>query len=242
MKDGLGLDVSSISLNKASNVYAVTFQEITDVERQAKLTQLQTKFGTDVAEHDFWVVSPSVSAGLKSDAFKAIILVLIGISTYITFVFRKVSQPVASWKFGVITLLTLAHDVIIPAGLFAVLGYYFGHYVDVNFIVALLVVLGFSVHDTIVVFDRVREKLLREGSKRPLGDLVNASINETLHRSINTTLTLIIVLVTLYFLGPVSLQSFTLTLLVGVTAGAYSSIFVASPLLVVAQNLQKKTK
>lgn len=242
MKDTLHLDVSNISYDKGTEVYAMTFQEITDANRQKDLALLQSQFGAAVAERDFWVVSPSVSAGLKSDAMKAIALTLIGISLYIAFVFRKVSQPVASWKYGVITLLTLVHDVIIPAGLMAVLGAYFGHFVDVNFIVALLVVMSFSVHDTIVVFDRIREKLLREGSRRELGDLVNASVNETLHRSINTSLTLVIVLITLYFLGPIGLQSFVLTILVGVIAGAYSSIFIASPLLVVARNLQETGK
>ena len=158
---------------------------------------------------------------------------LIGISLFIAFAFRKVSRPIRSWKYGVVTLVTLFHDVVIPAGLFAYLGRFYGVEADTNFIVALLVVMGFSVHDTIVVFDRIRENLLlgREGAG--LAEVVNKSINETLARSINTSVTLVLVLVALLLFGPATLTYFVLAILVGVILGTYSSIFVASPLLVI---------
>ncbi len=131
------------------------------------------------------------------------------------------------------TLLSLFHDVAIPAGLLAYLGKHYGVEIDGNFIVALLVVMGFSVHDTIVVFDRIRENVVLRGHKEKFEVVVNDSINQTLARSVNTSLTLILVLLALYFAGPETLRYFILTLLVGVTTGIYSSIFIASPLLIV---------
>ncbi len=150
---------------------------------------------------------------------------------YIAFAFRKVSYPIKSWKYGIIALITLFHDVIIPAGLLAVLGWRLGIEVDTHFVVALLVVMGFSIHDTIVVFDRIRENLLLQKTHLDLPIIINNSINQAFVRSINTSLTLILVLLALFFFGPVTLKYFVLTVLVGTTVGTYSSIFVASPLL-----------
>jgi preprotein translocase subunit SecF len=130
--------------------------------------------------------------------------------------------------------------VVVPAGVMAVLGHYLRAEIDVNFLVALLVVMGFSVHDTIVVFDRIRENLLKERTKGDFEGIVNKSVNQTLGRSINTSLTLILVLVALYAVGPSSMHYFVMTLLIGVITGIYSSIFVASPLLIVWQKLSSK--
>lgn len=229
-ENDLKLPVSSISFDEASGVYSISFREITDAEKKTDFALIQNKFGKDVEETDFWAVSPSVSAETKNKAYTAIGLVILGISLFIAYAFRKVSHPVSSWKYGIITLLTLLHDVIIPAGAFALMSHYWGVYIDTNFVVALLVVMGFSVHDTIVVFDRVRENIMKSRTVN-LNELINKSVNETMRRSINTSLTLIIVLVTLYFLGPLSLKYFVLTMLIGTTVGTYSSIFVASPLL-----------
>jgi len=154
----------------------------------------------------------------------------------VAFVFRRTSRPVSSFRYGLITVLTLFHDVLIPAGLMALLGKFLNQEIDTNFIVALLVIMGFSVHDTIVVFDRIRENLkLREEKKLKIqnfSDIVNVSVNETMPRSINTSLTLVLVLLSLYFLGPIILKNFVLVILVGAVVGTYSSIFIASPLLV----------
>ena len=192
---------------------------------------LKADFGQDAKELDFWSVSPIVSKELSTKAWWAVGLVMIAISLYVTFAFRKVSKPVKSWKYGFITLLTLAHDVILPVGLFAILGRTQNVFVDINFIVALLVVMGFSVHDTIVVFDRIRETLLRQPGKVNLEEVIDKSVTATVARSINTSLTLILVLLAIYFFGPISLKYFILAILVGTIAGVYSSIFVASPLL-----------
>ena len=182
-------------------------------------------------ELSYQSIGPSVGRELRNKSLTAIVLVLVGISLYIAFAFRKVYRPLSSWTYGAMTLASLFHDVAIPAGLLAVLGRYRGIEIDSNFVVALLVVIGFSVHDTIVVFDRIRENLLLDRGRTGFGETVNTSINQTLARSINTSLTLVLVLLALYFVGPLTLRYFILTLLVGTVAGVYSSIFVASPLL-----------
>jgi len=157
--------------------------------------------------------------------------VLLGISLYVIYAFRKSSAFIKSWKYGFIVLLTLFHDIVIPTGLLAFLGWKFGVELDTKFIVALLVIMGFSVHDTIVVFDRIRENLSISRGKFDLSQTVNFSVKQTIARSINTSLTLIIALVALFFLGPASLKYFILIILVGTITGTYSSIFIASPLL-----------
>ena len=182
-------------------------------------------------ELSYQSIGPSVGRELRNKSLTAIVLVLVGISLYIAFAFRKVYRPLSSWTYGTMTLASLFHDVAIPAGLLAVLGRYRGIEIDSNFVVALLVVIGFSVHDTIVVFDRIRENLLLDRGRTGFGETVDTSINQTLARSINTSLTLVLVLLALYFVGPLTLRYFILTLLVGTVAGVYSSIFVASPLL-----------
>ncbi|MFH1188819.1 MAG: protein translocase subunit SecF [bacterium] len=237
----LKLQVSNVSYDKKADTYSIAFAEITDAQRQGYLSQLQDEFGT-VKEMDFWSISPAVSSELKQKAMSAIAFVLLGISLYVAFAFRKVSKPISSWKYGIITLVTLFHDVAIPAGLFAVMGAYRGIAVDINFVVALLVIMGSSVHDTIVVFDRIRENLLCAGKNYLFTDIVNKSVNETMQRSINTSMTIVVVLLALYFLGPLSLKFFILTILVGTVAGTYSSIFIASPLLVIVENLSRKRK
>ena len=220
-----------LSFDPSSQVYSLTFKEVTDDDRQVYLNGLKAKFGGEVESLDFWTISPVVSQELKRKAIWAIALVMLAISLYIAFAFRKVSKPISSWKYGIVTLFTLVHDVAIPAGLFAILGKFTGATVDTNFVVALLFVMGFSVHDTIVVFDRVRENLTLFRDKLKLDEIVNQSILQTLHRSLNTTLTLVLVLLAIYFLGPEGIKLFVLTILVGTVAGAYSSILVASPLL-----------
>ncbi len=203
-----------------------------DEEVHQKYAEALKKDFGDLTEKNYSSIGPAIGSELKNKAIWAVALVLVGISLFIAWAFRKVSEPVKSWKYGVVTLLTLVHDVSIPAGLLAVLGYWQGIEIDTNFIVALLVVMGFSVHDTIVVFDRIRENLtINRGKKIELGEIINYSVKETFARSINTTLTLILVLLVLLVFGPPSLFYFILTILTGTIFGTYSSIFVASPLL-----------
>ncbi len=187
--------------------------------------------GNNVEERRFSSIGPTIGTELKQKSIKAIIIVLFGISLYIAWAFRKVSKPLSSWRYGLVTLIALFHDLIIPIGLFACLGHFYGVEVGTNFIVALLVILGFSVHDTIVVFDRIRENLKRYASL-DFVPLVNQSVNETLVRSVSTSFTVLLTLLALYVFGGESLRYFILALIVGIFFGTYSSIFIASPLLV----------
>ncbi len=207
------------------------FKVIGEEEHQELLGAFKEKFGA-VTEEKFDSIGPVIGAELQKKSFMALILVLIGIAVYVAFAFRKVSYPVESWKYGVVTLISLAHDVLLPIGIFAVLGKFLNVEVGSAFVAAILTVLGYSVNDTIVVFDRVRENLLHKSGDEKFEDLVNRSVNETMARSINTTFTTLLALVAVFFFGGESLKMFALALIIGVTAGAYSSIFIASPLLV----------
>lgn len=214
-----------------SGSFTIKTPEMSEADHEKYAEVLKTKVG-DFQEDSFSSIGPVIGGELAHKSIVAIILVLIGISLYIAYAFRKVSEPVKSWKYGMITLITLVHDVSIPTGFLALLGFFKGVEIDTNFIVALLVIMGFSVHDTIVVFDRIRENLMvNRGKKISLGDTINYSVKETFARSVNTSFTLVLVLVALLAFGPSSLFYFILTMLIGTVFGTYSSIFVASPLL-----------
>ena len=188
-------------------------------------------------------VGPTIGLELRNKALVALGLVLLCILLFIAFAFRKVSKPVSSWVYGLIALITLVHDVIIPVGFYAALGYFLGAQVDTLFVTAVLTVLGFSIHDTIVVFDRVRENLRvnEERNRREnFAETAGRSLNQTFVRSINTSLTVLATLLVLFFIGPESTRDFALTLLVGIIAGTYSSIFLAMPLLVVWEKRRAK--
>jgi len=218
------LRISPVGQNNIS----LRFRE-TDENTHQTIMRILAANGAE--ERRFSSIGPTIGVELKQNSVKAIILVLLGISLYIAWAFRNVSQPLGSWRYGAVTLAALFHDLIIPIGLFAYLGHFYGVEIGANFIVALLVILGFSVHDTIVVFDRVRENLKLHSSLE-FTALVNKSVNQTMVRSINTSLTVLLTLLALYIFGGESLQYFILTLLVGIFFGTYSSIFIASPLLV----------
>jgi preprotein translocase subunit SecF len=184
-------------------------------------------------------VGPTVGEQLRTKTMWAIILVVLSIILYVAFTFRKVSKPVSSWWYGLVAIIALLHDVTIPSGVFAVLGHYSGLEADTLFVVALLTILGLSVNDTIVVFDRIREHLRtnqQHNIKESFDETIGKSMEETYVRSFNTSLTVIIVLLALYFFGGTVIHSFVLTLLVGMVVGTYSSIFIASPLISIIGN------
>lgn len=188
-------------------------------------------------------IGPTIGAELRTKALLAMALVITCIVLYVAFVFRKVSQPVSSWWYGLITIVTLLHDVIVPIGAFALFGWLWGAQVDVLFVTAILTILGFSVHDTIVVFDRVRENLRlnqENNRKEDFANVAGRSIEQTFVRSVNTSVTVLISLLALFFLGPVATQDFALTLIIGIVVGAYSSIAIAIPLLVTVAKWQGK--
>jgi preprotein translocase subunit SecF len=189
------------------------------------------KFGK-VTEEQYTSIGPVIGKELRSQAFFMLFLVSMFIIFYIAYAFRKVTRPVSSWRFGIAAIVALLHDLFIVIGAFSILGHFFKIEIDSLFVTALLTVLGFSVHDTIVVFDRIRENLrVRAGSS--LADIINNSINQTLVRSINTSLTVVFVLLSLLLFGGATIRNFVLALLIGIIAGTYSSIFIASPVLLV---------
>ena len=185
-------------------------------------------------------IGGSVSDQIKRNAITGIVLSIIAIALYIAWAFRRVSGIVTSWEYGLGAVIALAHDIVIVIGIFVVLGRYFGIEVGVPFIAALLTILGYSVNDTIVVYDRVRENLLRSSRKEDFELIVNRSLNETLGRSINTSLTVIITLIAITVFGGESIRYFGLALLVGVIFGTYSSIYIASALLVTRYKMKMR--
>lgn len=190
----------------------------------------------DVTEKRFNSIGPTIGVELQKRSLIAIGLVLGMIILYIAYAFRKVSRPVASWKYGVVAILALIHDIAIPLGIFVTLGKFYGVEIDILFVTALLTILGFSVHDTIVVFDRIRENLKKSGAEN-FEQIVEQSVKETITRSINTSLTVVLTLLAILFFGGQSIRYFILALLIGIIAGTYSSIFIASPLLVTWQKM-----
>ncbi len=217
----------------------VKSRDLTEAERASLLKTLSLDGASVAEEKTFTSIGPSVGTELARKAIIAIIAVIFAIIIFIAIAFRKVSEPVASWKYGLIAIVTLAHDIIIPSGVFALLGYYTGAEVDTLFVVALLTVLGLSVSDTIVVFDRIRENL-KAHSSSVFSEVIGKSISQTFTRSINTSLTVILALVVLYFFGPDATKNFSLVLVIGMFFGTYSSIFVASPILVLVEKFQRK--
>lgn len=192
-------------------------------------------------ERSFETVGATIGKETETNALKAVLLASIAITLYIAFAFRKVSHPIASWKFGVCAIIALLHDILVVIGIFSILGFLFKVEIDALFITALLTVMGFSVHDTIVVFDRIRENL-RKNARLPFEEIVNNSILETMNRSLNTSLTVVLVLFMLLLFGGESTRWFIAALLIGIISGTYSSIFNASPLLVLWYQIDKKRK
>jgi len=204
------------------------------------LSALQEDLGT-FEELRFDSVGPVIGEELKSKSVTAMIILLAMIVFYVAWSFRRVSKPVASWKYGLLTIIAALHDVLIPLGVFAVLGKYAGYQIDTAFVAAMLTIMGYSINDTIVVFDRTRENLVtNRHSDASFAEIVDKSVIQSFGRSINTSLTTLLVLVAIFFFGGDTTQSFVLALIIGIISGAYSSIFVASPLLVVWEHRSNK--
>ena len=237
------LNVNNIIVQPAGELSLIVRSGfLVEEEHQKVLNAIRTQYGVDgntVREDRFETIGSSVSKQLRTRALWAIILVNLGIILYVAYAFRQVSYPVASWKYGALAIVALFHDVLLVLGVFAALGHYFGVEVDIAFVVAILTVLGYSVNDTIVVYDRIRENLIRRTSQT-FEDMVNGGLNQTLMRSINTTMKTTLPLFALYFLGGSTIHSFVLALIIGIISGAYSSVFIASPLLVYVERWQRR--
>ncbi|MEK9132622.1 MAG: protein translocase subunit SecF [Patescibacteria group bacterium] len=210
--------------------YILNLEHVDNDTHEKVLASLKNKFG-NLTENRFTTIGPTVGATLQKRAVMAVIIAMVMIVLYVAFAFRKVPKRVSAWKFGVCAIVALMHDVLIPIGVFAI----FRFEVDALFITAMLTVLGFSVHDTIVVFDRIRENLRYQDRDESFAHVANKSTSQTMARSINTSLTVFIVLLALLLFGSSSIFHFVLVLIIGIVVGTYSSIFIASPLLVLWQ-------
>lgn len=236
-----GLVPSTLQFS-GDNAMIIKLPFITEEEHQKILQNVRAEFekgDTKVREERLETIGPAFSQQLRTRSMYAIIAVSIGIILFIAYAFRKVSKSVPSWKYGVSAIVALLHDVLITVGIFALLGHFFQIEVDISFVVALLTILGYSINDTIVVFDRIREKVLLKGTREFAGT-VNFAVNETIGRSINTSLTVQLTLMALYFFGGDTTRTFSLALIIGVFFGTYSSIFVASSLLVSWEEWSRK--
>lgn len=231
--DKAGFTDARVQMAGESDVMVKT-RSLSETDRQ-NLTKALSVSGIKMEEKRFSSIGPTIGAELRTKAWYAIVLVIIGIVLFIAYAFRHVSEPISSWKYGMITTVTLLHDIIVPAGVFV----WLGKEVDTLFVVALLSIMGVSVHDTIVVFDRIRENLKLKVSN-DFATTVGKSLAQTFTRSINTSLTVMLVLATLFFFGPASTKDFSLILWIGIFIGTYSSVFIASPLLVVLEKWQNR--
>lgn len=224
--------------------YSIKSRLVSDKERQQIENAFSNNGQINTELKKVNSIGPLIGKEAAQKAFISIILVILCIILFITFAFRKVSKSVQSWKYGLMAIVALIHDIIIPVGVFSILGHFSGYEVDTLFVTALLVILGFSIHDTIVVYDRIRENLnisQRENNKKDFETVVGESVNQTIVRSVNTSLTTALALVVLYFFGPEATNHFALTLILGVIIGTYSSIFIASALLVTIEKWQKRS-
>lgn len=225
---GAGVDVSSV-VGSDNNIYIIKTKPISEKKISEIKDKLQKDYGKleDIRTES---VGPTIGAETTRNAFMAIVLASIAIVIYLTAAFRKVPKPTSSWRFGIAAIIALIHDVLVVVGLFSILGHFLGVEVDVLFVTALLTIIGFSVHDTIVVFDRIRENLPKHLSKK-FSEVADISITQTLARSLNTSLTVVFVLLATLLFGGETIKWFVVALLVGIISGTYSSIFNATALL-----------
>lgn len=257
---GLGEFSVRQSEGEAGVSYLVSTRDLNEEERvRLEETLRSLTEGAEITR--FTSVGPVIGAELADKAVWAIGAVLLLIVCYVAIAFAGIGKPVSSWIYGLMTITVLGHDILVPLAAMSVMGYFGGVEADILFVTALLTILGFSVNDTIVIFDRVREKLKQNRTEHrrtvqevggmpreevtytlttPFGELVGQAIDDTMARSINTSLTVLLALGALYVFGGEVTETFALILIVGVVAGAYSSIFIASPLLVVYQEWQER--
>lgn len=219
------------SIEPAGKIAIIRTAQMDQKQDNEFIKKLTSEF-KDAKQEEFSTIGPTIGRETTINAIKAIALASLLIVVYISLVFRKVPKPASSIRFGISTIIALLHDVLVVVGVFSLLGHFFHIEVDSLFVTAVLTVIGFSVHDTIVVFDRIRENL-GKGGAADFTKTVNDSILQTLGRSLNTSITVLLVLFALLLFGGASIKWFVVALLVGIASGTYSSIFNASPILVV---------
>lgn len=232
-----GIDIASIQ-ESGNKTYLLRLKPIDNAKNQTLQKALSEKYG-DVQELRYETVGPTIGNETTVNALKAILIASLAIVIYIAIAFREIPKPYSSIKFGICAVFALIHDVLVVIGLFSLFGHFFNVEIDTLFITALLTIMGFSVHDTIVVFDRIRENL-RKMSSQPFENVVNISIIQTLGRSLSTSLTVLFTLCALFLFGGESIRWFVVALIVGIVSGTYSSIFNAAPLLVLWEEKAKR--
>lgn len=226
------LELQSTSIQQGeNNSFLIRYLSSDEIKNeQVRSALIGIHESAEIIRTDFF--GSSVSKELTEKAIEAVIVASVVIALYIAWAFRKLSRPIPSWQYGLGALIALLHDVVITLGVFSFLGNFYGVEIGIPFIAAILTVLGYSVNDTIVVYDRIRENLLRHSGKEDFESIINRSVLETIGRSINTSMTVVVVLLAIIFFGGSTIFAFSLALLTGVVIGTYSSIFVASALLV----------
>jgi len=228
------------------NSYVARTKFLNENERVALLNSLSSNGENKIVEEKLNSIGPTIGQELKNKAYVAILLSILFIVLFIAFAFRKVSKPVSSWKYGVVSIMTLAHDILIPTGVFLFLSKFAGAEIDVLFITALLAILGYSINDTIIVFDRIRENLniryQHHNSRETFEETIGKSLGQTYGRSFNTSFTTFLTVLALYIFGGSVTQNFALVLMAGVIAGTYSSIFIAAPLLLLISRERTEKK
>lgn len=231
------LELTSVQPS-AENTYLLRFKPMSQEQNDRFKKALGEKFSQS-EEKRFETVGPVIGAELTRRAIMALGLASVAIIAYIAWSFSHIPRPYSSWKFGASAVIALLHDALVVLGLFSLFGHFYHVEIDALFVTALLTVIGFSVHDSIVVFDRVRENLPKM-PRATFEQVVDFSLTETLVRSLNTSVTVILTLTALLLFGGESIRWFVVALLVGIVSGTYSSIFNASPILVLWESRKKK--
>ncbi|MCL4353088.1 protein translocase subunit SecF [Patescibacteria group bacterium] len=237
-----GQKLKTVSIEPLVKEMIIRTSVIDTSQNSLLMDALRSRLGK-FKEEDYETIGPIIGSETTKNALTAVLIASVFIVVYIAWAFREIPKPASSFRFGICAIAALLHDVLVVTGIFSILGHFFAVEVDSLFFTAILTVIGFSVHDTIVVFDRIRENLKRMGAGRPFSAIVNDSILQTLDRSLNTSLTVLLVLFALLLFGGESTKWFVTALIIGVVSGTYSSIFNASPLLVVWQEfVDRKNK
>lgn len=238
--DRANIDLGAVVIQPAGTQdMQIRLKNVTEEQHQQLLTSVKAAY-PDATELRFDAIGPTVGEELRQKAIRGLLIALLAILVYVALAFRKVSAPVQSWKYGTVTILSAFHDVIVPIGVFAVLGRFYGWEIGTSFIAAVLTILGYSITDTIVVMDRIRENLQKYTGT--FEDIVERSVHQTFLRSFNTSMTTLLTLTAIAIFGGASLREFTITLIIGIAIGTYSSIFIASPLLVSWEQWSRKMK
>lgn len=226
---GYGIEVGQI-IKSDSNSYLIRTKPVDQEKLNGLRGHISKQFG-ELEEKRIENVGPVVGKELSQKAVVALTIASLIIVLYISFSFRKIPKPASSFRFGISAVAALIHDILVVIGAFAILGHFLGIEIDTLFVTALLTIVGFSVHDTIVVFDRIRENLIKNPGRKFI-DTANISVVQTLGRSLNTSLTVVFVLLALFLFGGETIKWFVVALLIGIISGTYSSIFNATALLV----------